>query len=576
MRWSARFAARTRAAALALAALAVTGAVCAPALFTPAGAATGPADWPAFLNGPAHASDNAGQTAITPANAGALTRQWHFVGDQPTMPGQPKPAYNASPTVADGAVFIGSRTGWFYKLDERTGTVLAKTFLGFQPGHTCTAGGIVSTATVATDPSDGQDTVYVGSPDGYLYALRATDLSRKWRSVIAIPSAKVSDYFQWSSPTVTAGKIYIGVSSHCDDPLVRGGLIAYNQASGKVLAHYYSVPKGVIGGSVWSSAAASSRYVYVSTGNGTPSARRLYDTISVVELRAGTLVRVARFQPPASQRLFDADFGASPALFGSLVGACDKNGLFYALHVPSMTLAWERRARDEPGRDGQCPVHRVVSVRRQVPVRRRDCDGDCGTPLRGLRPPPRSGDRRGALADRPAEWRDRRPDPGRRRRARGRHLRQGLHAERGVPAQRANWPDPAHGDQRQHRLRAERVRRRLAIYRQRHRRLRLGPARYGSPLTGAGWRIRSELNRIRQPAVPRFSGPRAYQLATSPAFARARTADGLPEWPTTAPCSGHIGQARTAPVRFPAVPARQPDSRTKVASCSANGEPTRS
>ena len=268
------------------------------------------------------------------------------------MPGQPKPAYNASPTVADSAVFIGSRTGWFYKLDERTGRVLAKTFLGFQPGHTCTAGGIVSTATVATDPSDGQDTVYVGSPDGYLYALRASDLSRKWRAVIAIPSAKVSDYFQWSSPTVAGGKVYIGISSHCDDPLVRGGLIAYDQAGGKVLARYYSVPKGVIGGSVWSSAAASSRYVYVSTGNGTPSAHRLYDTISVVELRAGTLARVARFQPPASQRLFDADFGASPALFGSLVGACDKNGLFYALHVPSMKLAWERRVATSPGGTG--------------------------------------------------------------------------------------------------------------------------------------------------------------------------------------------------------------------------------
>ncbi len=315
--------------------------------------AVGPGDWPAFLAGPAHTSDNHSQVTITPATAGGLVSKWHFVGDQPTMPGQPQPAYNASPTVADGAVFIGSRTGWFYKLDERTGKELAKVFIGFQPGKTCTAGGIISTATVARDPADGQDTVYVGAPDGYLYALRATDLSVKWRSVIAIPSANVSDYFQWSSPTVSGGRIYIGVSSHCDKPLIRGGVIGYQQATGKVFARYFDVPKGVVGGSVWSSVAANGRYVYVSTGNAATGARNLHDTVSIVELRAATLARVASFRPPPSQQLFDADFGASPALFGSLVGACNKNGLFYALHVPSMTLAWQRRITSSPGSTGR-------------------------------------------------------------------------------------------------------------------------------------------------------------------------------------------------------------------------------
>src|SRR6516225_9497286 len=95
--------------------------------------AVGPADWPAYLDGPSHTSDNKSQVSITPANVGALVQKWHFVGDPATMPGQPAPSYNASPTVADGAVFIASRTGWFYKLDERTGNILAKVFIGFQP-----------------------------------------------------------------------------------------------------------------------------------------------------------------------------------------------------------------------------------------------------------------------------------------------------------------------------------------------------------------------------------------------------------------------------------------------------------
>ena len=318
-------------------------AACSMAGFAPAASAVGPTDWPAFLNGPSHTSDNHAQVAITPANAGALVREWHFVGDQPTRPGQPGPAYNASPTVADGAVYIGSNTGWFYKLGERTGKVLAKVFIGFQPSKTCSASGFVATATVARDPADGQDTVYVGAPDGYLYALRASDLARKWRSVIAIPSAKVSDYFQWSSPTVANGKIYVGVSSHCDNPLVRGGVIGYVQSTGKVFARYFDVPKGVVGGSVWSSVAAGGPYVFLSTGNKATSAPPLYDTISIVELRASTLARVAAFQVPSAQRVGDGDFGASPALFGPLVGACNKNGIFYALQVPGMKLAWQRR-----------------------------------------------------------------------------------------------------------------------------------------------------------------------------------------------------------------------------------------
>ncbi len=149
------------------------------------------------------------------------------------------------------------------------------------------------------------------------------------------------------------GKIYVGVSSHCDNPLVRGGVIGYVQATGKVFARYFDVPAGVVGGSVWSSVAAASQYVYVATGNAATTASPPYDTVSIVELRASTLARVAAFQVPSAQRLFDADFGASPALFGTLVGGCNKNGIFYALHVPSMTLAWERRIATSPGNTGK-------------------------------------------------------------------------------------------------------------------------------------------------------------------------------------------------------------------------------
>ena len=311
--------------------------------------------WPAFLNGPAHSSYNRTQQAITPANAASLVQKWNFVGDAPTMPGQPASGFVSSPTVADEAIFIGDSNGYFYKLDEKTGAVLAKRFIGYQPALTCGAGGFADTATVATDPSSGKLMVYVGGPDGYLYAMYASNLVVKWRAVIGRPSRKVNDYYQWSSPTVANGRIYIGRSSFCDKPQIRGGVYGYMQTTGKILARFYSVPPGVVGGSVWSSVAAGKKYIFFGTGNYAPGVRRTYYMSRVVELDALTLRVVATFQVPKAQRVVDDDFGASPTLFGQLVGDCDKNGIFYALERPSLHIAWQLRVANLAGPgDPQC------------------------------------------------------------------------------------------------------------------------------------------------------------------------------------------------------------------------------
>jgi outer membrane protein assembly factor BamB len=337
----------------ALAVLAVTA-----SLLTSASAAT-VSGWPAYLNGSRHSSYNANETAITPAKAPSLVEKWRFVGGKATKPGQPSPGYQASPTVADGAVFIGSATGWFYKLNRLTGAVLHKVFIGYQPTKTCFRSGIVDTATVATDPRSDRRIVYVGGPNGYLYALRASNLSVKWKSVIAIPAARKSDYFEWSSPTVSGGRIYIGVSSHCDNPLVRAGVIGYNQSTGKRFAHFYSVPRHRIGGSVWSSVAvAPGGDVYASTGNGPSSAQRLSYSESIIKLSPRTLKPLGRFQVPRSQAVDDGDFGASPTLFDHYVGACNKNGVFYAVNRSTMTLAWKRRIASDPG---QCLAAAIFS-----------------------------------------------------------------------------------------------------------------------------------------------------------------------------------------------------------------------
>jgi outer membrane protein assembly factor BamB len=330
-------------------------------------AATTFVNWPAYLLGPTHPSFNSAAGAITPAKVASLTRVWRWTPAAPTMAGQPGTELFASPTVFNGRIYIGANTGVFYALDEATGQVLWHRFMGFVTAKTCAARGFNSTATVAPDPVSGALTVYVTAADGYLYALNAANGALKWRSAVAIPSTTVNDYYNWSSPTVVNGRIYMGVSSECDSPLVMGGLKAYDQATGKLLAFYKTNPGGSTGPSIWSSAAArpTSPYVYVTTGNGAGS-----DAISVVQLDAATLKKLSSWQVPSSEHGGDSDFGGSPTFFPAtlagvytpLLGACNKNGVYYALRRGNLAAGpvWRFKAGSpQTGGGAQCDAAAV-------------------------------------------------------------------------------------------------------------------------------------------------------------------------------------------------------------------------
>jgi outer membrane protein assembly factor BamB len=320
-------------------------------------ASAGPAsDWPAYLNNAKHTSKSA-SVAITPANAGTLTKAWSFTAPGPTMTGQPGSAFVASPIVYGGRIYIGANTGVFYALKQGTGTIAWSRFLGFVPKTTCNARGIASTATVAIDPVTLKPTVYVSSGDGYLFALDAATGDVVWKSEIHVQSPDMNDYFDWSSPTVANGSVYIGVSSQCDAPLVRAGVKRFDQATGAPEAEYFSVPDGQIGGSIWSSVAVTSKAVYATTGNA--SAGVSADSYSIVKLDATTLVRTAKYTVPGSDRVPDSDFGASPVLFTgggvAMVGACNKGGYFYAARASDMSFRWKLRlAQGSPNGSTAC------------------------------------------------------------------------------------------------------------------------------------------------------------------------------------------------------------------------------
>jgi outer membrane protein assembly factor BamB len=327
------------------------------AVITPSAATAGPAgEWPAYLHDARHTSTST-SAAITPANAGALTQAWTFTSRGPTMTGQPGRAFVASPVVSGGRVFIGSNTGVFYALDSTTGHVAWSRFLGFSRKLTCNARGIASTATVAVDPVTSKPTVYVSSGDGYLFALDAATGTVVWKSEIRVQSPGVNDYFDWSSPTVANGSVYVGVSAQCDAPLVRAGVKRFDQATGALRADYFTVPEGQIGGSVWSSVAANPKAIFATTGNA--SAGISADAYALVKLDPTTLVRTAKYTVPGADRVPDSDFGASPVLFSGggvqMVGACNKGGFFYALRASDMSFRWKLRvAKGSSGGSTAC------------------------------------------------------------------------------------------------------------------------------------------------------------------------------------------------------------------------------
>jgi polyvinyl alcohol dehydrogenase (cytochrome) len=304
--------------------------------------AAGRQDWPAYLFAARHRSATSGPTTITPANAGRLKAVWTF-HEKPPAGNQPPGGFSASPTVAGGRVFAGSETGVFYALRESTGKVIWRRTLDYQAvgnnGACTNAHGITGTATVAADPRTGRATVYVPGAR-YLYALDAATGALRWKALVGAPGSEsvVGAYYNYSSPTVTNGLVYIGVSSSCDAPFVRGGIQVFSQRTGGLRHSFWTVPSGVVGASVWSSVAADGSWAYVTTGDPRYHGLHPFHAYSFLRLDARTLALRGSWRLDLPQAA-DLDFGSSPTLFygtvggrpTALVGACNKNGLYYAL-----------------------------------------------------------------------------------------------------------------------------------------------------------------------------------------------------------------------------------------------------
>lgn len=241
-------------------------------------------------------------------------------------------------------MYIGSWNGYEYAFDLSTQQMIWQQYLGVlvQSKKCYGSYGIGVDSTAAVD----NNVVYVGGGDGYMYALSTVDGSVIWKTLLGNPP-----YYNWSSPLIYNGRIYIGLAAYCDPPYVQGKVIALNESDGSVAANISLVPDGKTGAPVWSSAAVdvNTNTIYVTTGNnGSQKITKQLNADAILALNADTLSITDSWQVPVGERIGDGDFGATPTLFdingNSYIGVLNKNGIYYVLNRYDLAAGpvWER------------------------------------------------------------------------------------------------------------------------------------------------------------------------------------------------------------------------------------------
>lgn len=298
-----------------------------------------PTDWSTFFQSNGRTGFGIGNSGLTPSSASSLKLAW-TASDS----GNPESGVFAQPIVVGGTTYWGSFDGNEHATDA-TGHLLWKTFIGHVNDPTCTdpsSAGVVSTATVRSDvPVGGASSVlYVAGGDTKMYALNAATGAILWSTSLGVGP----DHFIWSSPAVFGNSVYIGESSFGDCPLVQGQFLQLNRVTGAIQNTFNVVPNGCVGAGVWGSPAVDpiAGTIYFTTGNSDPtSAAGEPLGQSIVEVSASNLSLLGSWEVPAAQQTDDPDFGATPTLFSGvvggqntpLVGAIDKNGIFYTLNA---------------------------------------------------------------------------------------------------------------------------------------------------------------------------------------------------------------------------------------------------
>ncbi|MEP6775744.1 MAG: PQQ-binding-like beta-propeller repeat protein, partial [Chloroflexota bacterium] len=278
-------------------------------------------DWPMYGHDQSRTNYNPDETTISAANVNQLVSRWQV----PIASGTPPATTtSSSPSVANGKVYVGSSapTGPnFFSFDAVTGAPAWSKNLGYY--HTCFNVGI------GASPAISGNVVVAGGgdqPSVAYYGLDATTGAQLWR----VPLNAGSSAFAWASPLIANGRTYLGVSSRCDNPSVRGEVRGVDYTSGLNPASAYFVNAGQAGGGVWNSPALSpdGSILVAATGEDYNCNPCTY-VRSIVTMDPATMNILQSNKQGADNG--DQDFGSTPIIFHdsqnrTLVGAHLKSG----------------------------------------------------------------------------------------------------------------------------------------------------------------------------------------------------------------------------------------------------------
>jgi outer membrane protein assembly factor BamB len=288
-----------------------------------------------------------GLTGCNPYSVyGPLARQWAA-----TIPSE----IASKAAVAQGSVYVGGfSNGYEYSFDETAGTLNWQTNLGTTTDACPTpeTDGVVSSPTVLNGSA------YLGGGDANWYALSTSSGTVQWSFPVG-DNSPTGGNFNWSSPLVYNGFAYVGVASLCDSPLVQGKLLRVDLGTHQISNVWKAVPDGQVGVSIWTNPVVdpSTNTIFVTTGNRSQASQQYGE--SIVGLDATTLAVRGSWSANVSGANDDFDFGASPTLFTDalgrqLVGAVNKNGVFYALDRNNLNAGpvWQTQI----AQGGSCPT----------------------------------------------------------------------------------------------------------------------------------------------------------------------------------------------------------------------------
>ncbi|HMA36234.1 MAG TPA: PQQ-binding-like beta-propeller repeat protein [Chloroflexia bacterium] len=290
-------------------------------------------DWPMYGHDPGRTNYNPDETLITAQNAGRLVARWQApIGSNGTPP-------SGAPVVANGRVYAGSSVASGPNLlafAADSGTPLWGANIGYADSG-CNNVGIGATPAVAAG------VIVAGGGDAAYYGLNAQSGAQLWRA----PLDAGDSGFAWASPLIAAGRAYLGVSSRCDNPSVRGAIRAVDLQNGTLQASQAFVPAGQAGAGIWNSPALSpdGRTLVVATGEDYNGYNGPYNRAIVTLDPLSLVIQQAQRWGATGQ---DYDWGTTPVVFSlggrTLIAANHKDGTFlvFDLHNLAAGPVWHR------------------------------------------------------------------------------------------------------------------------------------------------------------------------------------------------------------------------------------------